>query len=354
MPRTAATPPVARFPARYYAGLLPWLDGGPSPWPRLARRHALQPSDLLAAERRIDAAAVEVLVGAALAASGRDDLGLVVGKTILPSSHEVLGHAFLASATLGQALELAARFWTLLAPAFALVPRVEGRVVRIGIRPALALSAPVLEFHRQAIAVAFCAEVEFLVGGAPRGAAVELPPLSTRQRASYRQALGWRLTPRAGPDLAFLLPLSLLERRRALADEEALATARRRCEQALARSVRSGGLAALAGSLLVGEPADWPRQPDLAELLHLSSRSLSRKLAAEGASLRRLGVDARIALARERLRAPEASITRIALDLGYSDAANFARAFRREQGSSPSEFRRQANVPSRAKGGAGR
>ncbi len=346
--------PDVPFPARYYAGLLPWLEGQAALWPRLARRHALQPADLLAAGRRIDAVAVETLVGAALAASGRDDLGLVVGKSILPSSHEVLGHAFLASATLGQALELAARYWSLLAPAFALAPRVDGRVVRIGIRPALALSAPVLEFHRQAIAVAFCTEVEFLVGGTPRGAAVELPPMSTRQRAAYRLALGWRLLPKAGPDLAFVLPLALLERRRALADDTALAAARGRCEQALARSVRSGGLAALAGSLLVGEPADWPRQPDLAELLHLSSRSLSRKLAAEGASLRRLGVDARIALARERLRDPDASVTRIALDLGYSDAANFARAFRREQGCSPSEFRRRAYLQLRANRGAGR
>lgn len=342
------------FPARYYAGLLPWIEARPSLWSRLRRRHRIQPADLLASDRRIDAATVEALVGAALEVSGRDDLGLVVGKTILPSSHEVLGHAFLASATLGQALELAARYWSLLAPAFALAPRVEGRIVRIGIAPALPLSAPVLEFHRQVIAVAFCTEVEFLIGGPPRGAAVALPALAPRLRAAYRHALGWRLAPRPDAELAFLLPLALLDRRRALADEAALAAARRRCEQALARRVRGGGLASLAGSLLVGEPGDWPRHADLAALLHLSPRSLSRKLGAEGASLRRIGVDARIGRARERLADPEASITRIALDLGYSDAANFARAFRRETGVAPGEFRRQALAPPRAKRRGGR
>jgi len=43
--------------------------------------------------------------------------------------------------------------------------------------------------------------------------------------------------------------------------------------------------------------------------------------------------------AAQRLAIEENSVTEIALELGYTDTANFSRAFRRHTGLSPSAFR---------------
>ena len=78
-----------------------------------------------------------------------------------------------------------------------------------------------------------------------------------------------------------------------------------------------------------------------AKRLATSSRSLRRRLRDEGTSFRSLLDEVRSSLADEWLEDPRRSITEIGLDLGYTDAANFARAYRRTKGVSPSAARRQ-------------
>jgi AraC-like DNA-binding protein len=79
----------------------------------------------------------------------------------------------------------------------------------------------------------------------------------------------------------------------------------------------------------------------MARILNLSPRTLERRLAQEGGSFRAYARAARHARACELLRAGRLGITQIAYQLGYGDAANFTRAFRREAGCSPSEFRQR-------------
>ena len=70
----------------------------------------------------------------------------------------------------------------------------------------------------------------------------------------------------------------------------------------------------------------------------MSTRTLKRKLSEEGVSYTSL-LDERRRLQGVALLRTELSVERIAERLGYSDAANFTRAFRRWTGKSPREFR---------------
>jgi len=65
-----------------------------------------------------------------------------------------------------------------------------------------------------------------------------------------------------------------------------------------------------------------------------------RRLALEGDSYLRLVEQARFETAAQRLRDDRAKLIDIAYDLGYTDAANFTRAFRRWTGMGPRAFRR--------------
>jgi AraC-like DNA-binding protein len=77
---------------------------------------------------------------------------------------------------------------------------------------------------------------------------------------------------------------------------------------------------------------------DLASSLNLSERSLRRKLAQEGLSVRGLLDQARKARAMELMADARGPLTNIAMQTGFSDVRAYSRAFKRWTGKSPSAF----------------
>lgn len=75
-----------------------------------------------------------------------------------------------------------------------------------------------------------------------------------------------------------------------------------------------------------------------AQALHLSSRSLSRKLLSEGTSFSRIKDEARRDVAIERLVNGRESIDQIAAAVGFDDTTAFHRAFRAWTGSTPRRY----------------
>jgi len=82
-----------------------------------------------------------------------------------------------------------------------------------------------------------------------------------------------------------------------------------------------------------------PKQQDIAASLNLSVRQLQRKLAAQDTSFAQLLPEVRRHLAKEYLADSTRSIVDISLSLGFNDQSNFASAFRRWEGVSPSAYR---------------
>jgi len=80
----------------------------------------------------------------------------------------------------------------------------------------------------------------------------------------------------------------------------------------------------------------------VAETLSMSRRSLQRSLAEKGLSFSQLLTEVRVHRAADWLENTDKPIGEIALDLGYTDASNFTRAFRRQTGVSPQRFRDNA------------
>ena len=84
---------------------------------------------------------------------------------------------------------------------------------------------------------------------------------------------------------------------------------------------------------------DYPSVQQTAEFVGISVRTLQRGLAAGGVSHEALVAQTRFAAAAVLLERANGTILDIALSLGYSDQANFTRAFRRWAGCSPREYR---------------
>lgn len=85
-----------------------------------------------------------------------------------------------------------------------------------------------------------------------------------------------------------------------------------------------------------------PELSAVAGRMNISTRSLQRKLTLEGCSFRELLSRVRYRTARSLIQDTQLSITQIAHKLGYTDTANFSRAFKSWSGYQPSEYQRRA------------
>ncbi len=117
------------------------------------------------------------------------------------------------------------------------------------------------------------------------------------------------------------------------------------CRQQLERRQQSG-IAGQVRTHLLGELGLVAGIEDVAKAMAVSPRSLRRKLDAEGTTFRHILETERRQLAEHLLATTRITLDELAIQLGYSDTASFTRAFRRWNGVSPGEFRKQAHLPS--------
>jgi len=88
-------------------------------------------------------------------------------------------------------------------------------------------------------------------------------------------------------------------------------------------------------------PAQWLSENAVAALLHMTNRTMRRRLEDEGTHFRGIVEQLRYATARQFLLASRLECVDIALLLGYSDASTLSRAFQRWSGQTPSAWRSQ-------------
>jgi len=86
-------------------------------------------------------------------------------------------------------------------------------------------------------------------------------------------------------------------------------------------------------------PGQRPGIEDLARELHLSTRTLQRRLTDQGITFQRLLDEARRELARHYLLHSSRELNETAYLLGYEDANSFFRAFHQWEGTSPGQWR---------------
>jgi len=123
------------------------------------------------------------------------------------------------------------------------------------------------------------------------------------------------------------------------ADPQALANAAALCQAELDAITQQESLTARIQRSLLAASSTLPTLQTTARLLHMAPRTLHRRLGEEGSSFRIIKEALRHRLALQHLRTPHLSLQEIAYRLGYTDPANFRRAFKRWQRQSPSAYR---------------
>ena len=277
----------------------------------------------------------------AVESTGNPAIGLSVARQAGPLTFHALGYSLVASATLKDAFERLQRYFRVVSDGAELCFAREGWQYRCEIR----IDGQAVEPAYESID-AFAFVIVRMCRGLYRR---DYGPLRVALRrpapadpSPYLRAFKTAEVSFGAPTNALWFDSAHFEQTLESANPE---LARQNDEVAaryLARFGKSLVRERLRAVLIEQLPSGEPAQDKAAAALHLSARSLQRRLAEEGTSYKALLEETRRELALSYLREGRSSISEITYLLGFSDTSSFTHAFRRWTGVAPSRWRGDA------------
>ncbi len=333
-------PPTATALTSWAKAVRKALEAGGIDSARLFAEAGLDPAALDDPNARYPVARTTRLWQLAVAASNDDAFGLTVARHVGPTTFHALGYALNASATLHEVFDRILRYFTVISDAAGLEFSESAEGYRFAIRvDADEPPAPQAIDAFAALIVRLCRGLLGRRDFAPRR--VRLQRAEPHNRAGFEKLFRAPLQFGADENALYFeraavdAPLEGANPELARHNDEIV-------QRYLARlhhhDIVTRVRTALTELLAEGEPA----AAAVAARLHLSERSLQRRLAESQTSFSAVLRDTRHDLARAYLRDPQVSVGEIAFLLGFGDMSSFTRAFRRWEGIAPSAFRAQA------------
>ncbi|MFH8282635.1 AraC family transcriptional regulator [Streptomyces antibioticus] len=265
--------------------------------------------------------------------------GLEMGSRFRLAEQGIYGFALLSSPTLRQAVDVGLRFLDL---AFAM-GTVEARTDRDG-DLILSLDAPALpptvrRFYVERDAASIMTIQRVIAPNLEAITRVEFAfPAPPEGDSVFRDVFG--LEPLFdAEETVLVIDRAVVDAPLPGANPHTAAQTIEQCRRLLDSRRARTGVAGRVRDELVAGIADPPSLDTVAAFLHMSGRTLRKRLTAEGTSYRILLDEVREHLAEELLLAGGLPVEAIAHRLGYVEVSSFSQAFRRWKGVGPREFR---------------
>lgn len=278
-----------------------------------------------------------------LTETGDPGIGLEVGLRSSVTKAGLMGFGLMSCATFREVSALASRYLQTRVPYFTLSQRIEGSLAITEAHAAIPLGA-MHQFAYDNLMAEVYANVLSLA---------RLPDSKEAQDTteiwfdSPEQPYYARFAERL-PRLRFGMPANQFRCSAALLDTPiptfnpvSAQLAIEQCEREMALLGYTQSLLDRVRALLVCREGQYPDLVAAAERLHLSTRTLKRRLAEQNSSYGELLDEVRRRDSLQLLLDPDRPLEEVALRTGYTDASNFRRAFQRWTGLSPTAYRRQ-------------
>lgn len=268
-------------------------------------------------------------------------LALRVGQDMHLTAYGMVGFTLLSSATLCEALDVANQFALLLNLKHRLHLRVEGESAHILLQEAF----PLLGADRHYSTLLEAAKVLTLLGDilGPGFTATQIS-LSLAGGTHDAQAISRALGAAAylnSAETRLTFPSRFVDAPLPQSHVITHQSCRAVCLDQLRELSQRYDLCYQVQKMLLATPEHIPTLSEVASRLHLSPRTLRRKLETTDSSYNQILEDVRKKLAIRYLLDTPLTTEAISEKLSYSDAANFRHAFKRWTGTAPRAFRAQ-------------
>lgn len=297
----------------------------------LSRELLLQP------QARLSLETFNVLLIKARQLTQETGLAIYFGQRMQISLHGFVGFAAMTSSTLREAIGIGERFIGMISSAFSLHLEEGAEESYLYLEEHTELE-PLREVAILGLIFGFAHMGQTVTGRVVRGVAdvrfaepTYMQPLQAflPGRVRYNQPYNRICFPSEYLDLPLLMA-------NPVTSQLALA----QCEQELQRFGLEKPLVAQVKALLYDEYTGYATLETVANKLHMSERTLKRQLAQYQVTYSDLVDEARKQKALTLLAQPHHTLDDIAERLGYSDVANFSRAFKRWTGLTPAAWRK--------------
>ncbi|MGH8494393.1 MAG: helix-turn-helix domain-containing protein [Moraxellaceae bacterium] len=334
---------AASVPAIYLLLLCDVSEGFGVPTSELLDIVGLTREQLLESDRMLPLAATRAATLHAYARAGHRGLGFAYARALRVTLHGPVSLIALSSNNLLEVMQALERYFSLRAPAFHLSSEAGPEFVTIKIDYP-GRNDPLRPFIMELLLMGLVVMTAQILDRPQTGTEMQMQGPAPDYYAALAPHLPVPVRYQQ-PEFALRVPRALMEAPLRLADPNAAAMAREACERELqARQSSSAKDDVLTGRVRTVLKASNDRLPTLEEVadtLHVSTRTLKRRLQEEGRNFRALVDHVLCERAMQMLQEEGLSVSEVAYRLGYNDVSNFSRAFRRWTGQSPSDFRKE-------------
>tara|TARA_Y100001956_G_scaffold82286_1_gene102588 strand:- start:226 stop:1260 length:1035 start_codon:yes stop_codon:yes gene_type:complete len=268
-----------------------------------------------------------------------EGIGLLAGEQASLNHFGVLGYAIRTSPSVLEAVKTGFKYLRLNGPLFLVQLLVDENRAIIHIEEAMDIG-DLLPFCSEFFLTAVIAIYHQLTGQKLTLLNLKLPYAETAYLKRYQQAFECPIQFNQ-PHIELSIPLESLHLPIAKYDAIALSHSLRSCQSVIETLESPESLVQQIKLTLYQQPMELPTLEQIAQNYGCSSRTLRRELAKHGVSFQSLRSEAICNLATEMLLQTELTVDEIGFRLGYSDSANFRRAFRSWTKLTPSALRNQ-------------
>lgn len=285
----------------------------------------------------IDAGDYCRIIRNALALTGNPALGLTRSRQVFLSDFDAYGYAIMSSENLRAVAAIGIEFWMLSGSLLEITTYTDNDVAVFEFTPRIPMDdvLPYVAEESMSVTYQLC---RFLVGDKFAVTEVEFSYPQPAYIDDYKKVFDCPLRFDSVTN-AIRVPVSVLDEPLMMSSPQVARLCKMQCDALMKNLSANDGFVESIRRFLIEARPNFPTIDEMADRLHISARTLRRRLKARNTSYRDLLDEIRLELSQQYLRDTHLSIDQIAALVGFEETTSFRKAYKGWTGMSASQYR---------------